>query len=155
MLCGSFCRVVYERSCSAKGRNRTWTKDLYLMYCYSTECTEKIFCVSFIRIQLLQNHENIVYCLTLLRNFPYLDKKHVLIVFQNIPIERFWPEVNNRVNYPIKKILIEMYTNQIIDMEDEVAKYGFSAFSCIVSSYGFRQFSQLQEHSSNCGLVSQ
>ena len=34
-----------------------------------------------------------------------------------------------------------MYTNQIIDMEDEVAKYGFSAFSCIVSSYGFRQFS--------------
>ena len=47
--------------------------------------------------------------------------------------------VNNRVNYWIKRILIEMDNNQIIDMEDEVMKYCISAFSCMVSSYGRRQ----------------
>ena len=69
-----------------------------------------------------------------------LDKKTcVLTVFKNLPIKRFWPEVNNRVNYPIKRILIEIDNNQIIHMEDEVVKYWISAFSCMDSSYGLRQ----------------
>ena len=45
----------------------------------------------------------------------------------------------NRVNDPIKRILIEMDINQIIDMEDELVKYCVSAFFWMVSSYGFRQ----------------
>ena len=56
-----------------------------------------------------------------------------------MPIERFWPEVNNRVNYPIKQILTQMDNDEIIDMSDETVKYCVSAVTCIVSSYGMQQ----------------
>ena len=44
---------------------------------------------------------------------------------QNHRVERLWPEVNQRINYPIKRVLIEMESN---DMENEVTKF---CLSCI------------------------
>ena len=37
--------------------------------------------------------------------------------------ERIWPEVNQRVNYPVKHILVDMENNGEIDMSDEVTKF--------------------------------
>ena len=37
---------------------------------------------------------------------------------QNHMIERVWVEVNKRVNYPIKKILVEMHQNSSIMVDD-------------------------------------
>jgi hypothetical protein len=58
--------------------------------------------------------------------------------FQNLPIERFWVEVNIRVNYPIKRILVEMENNEVIDMNCEVQKFCVSFVSCYVSDYGMK-----------------
>ncbi|XP_066930020.1 uncharacterized protein [Clytia hemisphaerica] len=55
---------------------------------------------------------------------------------QNLPIERFWPEVNIRVNYPIKAILVRMDNNGSINMACEVQKFCVSFVSCAVSGYG-------------------
>ena len=41
---------------------------------------------------------------------------------QNWSIERIWPEVNQRVNYPIKRI-IKMEENGIIDMDVPTTKF--------------------------------
>ena len=48
-------------------------------------------------------------------------------VYQNLPVERIWSEVNARVSYPIKKVLVEMDNNMEIDMNDDVLKFCVSA----------------------------
>ena len=45
-----------------------------------------------------------------------------------------WPEVNQRVNYPIKRVLIEMESNGEIDMGNEVTKFCVSCVSIMVIS---------------------
>jgi len=56
-----------------------------------------------------------------------------------LPIERFWPEVNMRVNYPIKKILVELDNNQRIDMECDIQKFCVSAVACRVAQLGLNR----------------
>lgn len=56
--------------------------------------------------------------------------------YQNLPIERFWPEVNIRVNYPIKRALVEMDNDQVINMGCEVQKFCVSSVSCSVAKFG-------------------
>jgi hypothetical protein len=34
-----------------------------------------------------------------------------------------WPEVNQRVNYPIKRVLVDMENNDEINMGEEVTKF--------------------------------
>jgi len=53
-----------------------------------------------------------------------------------LPIERFWPEVNIRVNYPIKRALVELDNSQIINMTCEVQKFCVSFVSIVVAKYG-------------------
>ena len=36
---------------------------------------------------------------------------------------RLWVEMNCRMNYPIKRALVEMENNGIIDVEDDVTKF--------------------------------
>ena len=47
---------------------------------------------------------------------------------ENHRVERIWPEVNQRINYPLKHLLIQMEANQIIDMRHETVK---SCVSCV------------------------
>ena len=43
-------------------------------------------------------------------------------VHQNLPVERIWSEVNARVKYPIKKVLVEMDNNMEIHIKVDVDK---------------------------------
>ena len=42
---------------------------------------------------------------------------------QNHRVERLWPEINQRVNYPLKRVLVQMEGNDEIDMSDDIVKY--------------------------------
>ena len=45
---------------------------------------------------------------------------------QNHRAERIWPEVNSRINYPIKAVLVRMEMEELIDMRNEVHKFSVS-----------------------------
>ena len=49
-------------------------------------------------------------------------------VYQNLPVETVWSEVNARVNYPIKKVLVEMDKNMDIEMNVDVYKFALRPF---------------------------
>ena len=57
-------------------------------------------------------------------------------------IERLWVEVNTRVNYPVKKVLIEMENAGDINMGDDLHKYCVSWFSIKVLTVGVNMFIQ-------------
>ena len=62
---------------------------------------------------------------------------------QNLTIERVWPEVNARVNYPIKRILVDLEEKgilQILDMNNECIQLCVSHFSCQVAKVGMQRF---------------
>lgn len=75
--------------------------------------------------------------LTLARNFAYLQpcndtlltdySKHDLFwkttSTNNHRVERMWVEINQRVNYPVKRILVSMEGAQEIDMSNNVVKF--------------------------------
>ena len=42
---------------------------------------------------------------------------------QNNAIERFWPELNYRVNYPVKRALISIVEENDYNMSDPILKY--------------------------------
>ena len=42
---------------------------------------------------------------------------------QNLRVERLWVEVNQRINYPIKRVLVEMESQGEIDMTDDLTKF--------------------------------
>ena len=55
-----------------------------------------------------------------------------------MPIERFWPEVTVRVNYPIKKALMELDNNQMIYMSYEIQKFCVLFVACAVANHGLK-----------------
>ena len=62
-------------------------------------------------------------------------------------IERLWVEVNGRVNYPIKAVLVEMEENDEINMENNHIKFCVSWFTMRVANIGTRLFvSSWNEH---------
>uniref|UniRef100_T1IU79 Integrase core domain-containing protein n=1 Tax=Strigamia maritima TaxID=126957 RepID=T1IU79_STRMM len=48
---------------------------------------------------------------------------------KNLRAERFWPEVNSRVNYPIKTALLQLVNSDELIMEDEITKFCVSSFA--------------------------
>lgn len=53
-----------------------------------------------------------------------------------------WHEVNQRVNYPIKKRIIEMEENGIIDMSSPTTKFCVSFVCTNVATVGVKLFAQ-------------
>uniref|UniRef100_A0A1X7VFU7 Uncharacterized protein n=1 Tax=Amphimedon queenslandica TaxID=400682 RepID=A0A1X7VFU7_AMPQE len=47
----------------------------------------------------------------------------VRLLQHKICVERIWPHINSRVNYPIKRILLWMEQHEHIDMTCEVTKF--------------------------------
>ena len=63
-------------------------------------------------------------------------------------VERIWGEVNARVNYPMKEVLIEMMENGDFLLDDELDKHCVSWFGIQVASVGIEIFvSSWNEHS--------
>ena len=60
----------------------------------------------------------------------------------NHRVERLWPEINRRVNYPIKEISIDMEASGSINMQDETTKFCVSWTTIQVASVGLVQFIQ-------------
>ena len=59
---------------------------------------------------------------------------------QNHAIERYWPEVNRRVNYPIKSCLIQMEEHGDFNLDSMVHRYCVSWISLNVAVVGIRYF---------------
>ena len=51
-----------------------------------------------------------------------------------------WLEVNQRVNYPVKRVLVEMESNGEIDMTDDVVKFCVSWTTISIIRSAIRNF---------------
>ena len=63
-----------------------------------------------------------------------------LCYFQNSVIERIWPEVNHRVNYTLKRKVIEMEEDGQINLDHPHTKFCVSHILVNVSGYGLKFF---------------
>ncbi|KAL2089164.1 hypothetical protein ACEWY4_016063 [Coilia grayii] len=48
---------------------------------------------------------------------------------QNHIVERIWPEINSRVNYHLKKALLELVDQESLNMNDSLARYCVSCLT--------------------------
>ena len=48
---------------------------------------------------------------------------------KNYLAERFWPKVNMRINYPVKRAMNHIIENEDLDISDEILKF---CFSCVM-----------------------
>ena len=59
---------------------------------------------------------------------------------QNHRVERIWPEVNSRINYPIKAVLASMEEANIIDMRNNTHRFAVSWVGIQVAAPPIRAF---------------
>ncbi len=55
---------------------------------------------------------------------------------QNLAAERKWPEINQRVLYPIKEILVRMENRMLINQHDPVSQFCVSFLTMNVVNVG-------------------
>ena len=67
---------------------------------------------------------------------------------QNYVAERMWPEINQRINYPIKRVLVALQAREAFDFDDAVTKFCVSwltMYTChdplqqVVDSWNFHR----------------
>lgn len=61
---------------------------------------------------------------------------------QNHIVERIWPEVNNRINYPIKEALVQLTDQEVINMADNITRFCTSNLACQLCQIGMERFVQ-------------
>lgn len=59
---------------------------------------------------------------------------------QNHRAERLWPEVNRRINYPVKNVLVTMEESEEIDMNDGCTKFCVSWVTINIVSHAITRF---------------
>ena len=60
-----------------------------------------------------------IYIIFHIANISEFNSLIILYSFsQNHIVERMWVEINKRVNYPLKKALVEMHSSSLIMVED-------------------------------------
>ena len=64
----------------------------------------------------------------------------ILTVSQNHMVERIWVEVNARVNYPIKTVLIDMMESGDFSLDNDCDKFCVSWFAIKVAAVGIELF---------------
>ena len=62
-----------------------------------------------------------------------------LFHYQNLPAEGKGPEVNQRVIYPIKDVLVRMETNLMINLSDPAVRFYLSFITMNVAEIGLRR----------------
>ncbi|KAJ7386719.1 hypothetical protein OS493_006731 [Desmophyllum pertusum] len=58
---------------------------------------------------------------------------------QNLPAERKWPEVNQRIIYPIKDVLVRMENGLLINLYDPVVQFCVSFITMNVAEVGLQR----------------
>ena len=74
-----------------------------------------------------------------MRSVVCLKQNKKVRCYQNLPAERKWPEVNQRVIYPIKDVLVRMETNLMINLSDPAVQFCLSFITMNVAEIGLRR----------------
>ena len=76
----------------------------------------------------------------MLFTFVMVKLKMQMYCQQNHMVERIWVEVNARVNYPIKQVLVDMLDSGDFSLDREMHKFCVSWFTVQVASSGIELF---------------
>jgi len=57
-------------------------------------------------------------------------------------VERIWPEINQRVNYPIKSALVQLVDSEAVNVDDDVSKFCISSLCLQLAEIGLSQVTQ-------------
>ena len=77
----------------------------------------------------------------LARHRQWQDRQATLqTTSQNHRVERMWPEINQRMNYPVKRVLVRMEGNDDLDMTNATTKFCVSWLTIQVIESAVRNF---------------
>ncbi|XP_019860944.1 PREDICTED: uncharacterized protein LOC109589282 [Amphimedon queenslandica] len=93
------------------------------------DCGREFFLTLFIQKKLRQQYGST-------EIVPYVQTPST----QNLTVERLWPQVNARVNYPLKRILFSMQDRNSIDMTCPTTRYCVSHVVIKLATVGMERF---------------